>query len=235
MGHWHIHSPQSHTCQPYTRTCHPKCPKPRQKVPKSVQAVTHHTLLFKANPNVGLGYNGELILGDMYSCRYLHKLQHNGTEYIETWKKGLPDGMMDYCYKRLARDGCIFLQNGTEKNTVCCDKSLTKRTELHIQGELIDSISDELFYGQRTLGKQNWEIIVHKLLWREYLPVVIWQLYYTNCSWANIGLKPPSPHGWCGFLSVCRTEFGYVVVEWDTRSWTYLMKMVDIFFSLKLY
>ena len=137
-------------------------PTPMQKVPKSVQAVTHHKLPFRASRFVGLGSTGELILGDYDSERNLHKMQHNGKTYTETWKKELPDGMWVGCYKGVLSDTYIFLQSNKDTNTVCYDESLTNTTKLYIQGALIDSISDEIFYRQGTLSEKNWEIIVHK-------------------------------------------------------------------------
>ena len=207
-------------------------------MPTSVSAVTHHNLPFSAHTLAGLGYNGDLILGDWDSERYLYKMQHNGKGYIETWKKELPDGMKYDCNKGVSSDEYIFLQNirPIDEKTVCYDNSVTKTTELYIQGELTDSISDEVFYKQGTLGKKNWQIIVHK-------PVMEGQSTSGGLASAlqNLQLdrhrilKPPSAHRWGSRLSVCRMKLGYVVVEYFTSS-------MDIFdedgrksYALKLY
>ena len=207
-----------------------------QKVPKSVQAVTHHTLPFTADWRVGLGYTGELILGAYDSSRILHKMQHNGKTYIETWKKELRDGMKYNCYKEVSSDAYIFLQNNMNEKTVCCDKSLTKKSELHVQGILIDSTSEEVFYAQGTWGEKNWEIIVHKTVMRGIstsgvLATVLQKLKLGE----HRTLKPPSPHEWGGDLSVCRMKHGYVVVERNTRSMDIFDEDGRNYFAPKLY
>ena len=211
-------------------------PKPIHSIPKSVQAVTHYKLPFTANWKAGLGYNGELILSDWDSERYLYKMLHNGNEYIETWKKELPDEMVCGCNKGVSSDEYIFLQNDRNGKTVCYDKSLTKTTELYIQGRLIDSISDEVFYGQGTAGKRDRQIIVHKTVMegKSTSGGLASALQYLQLD-RHKTLKPPSPHKWGSALSVCRVKLSYLVVEWSNRS-------MDIFdedgrkcYALKLY
>ena len=194
-------------------------PIPIHSVPKSVKAVTHHKLPFTAYCISGLGYNGELILSDDDSQRYLYKMQHNGDDYQETWRKELPDGMEYHCFKEMSSAGCIFLQNNQDKKTVCYDASLTKLTELQVQGYLIDSISDEVFYRQGTAWGNDWQIIVHKTVMQGtstsgVLASALQQLQLGQ----HRTLKPPSPRGWYDALSVCRTQQRYVVVETYTRS-----------------
>ena len=214
----------------------PNAPKPRQKVPKSVQAVTHHTLSFTASYFVGLGYNGELILGDRDSKRYLHKIQHNDKKYIETWEKKLPDGMKYNCNKAVSSDAYIFLQKNKDTNTVCYDESLTKRTELQIQGALIGSISDEVFYAQGILWQTDWQITVHKTVMEG---ISTSGVLASALQKLQLGehrtLKPPSPHGWGRWLSVCGMKLGYVVVELHTRSMDIFDEDGRNYFALKLY
>ena len=197
--------------------------------------MTHHELPFKASFLVGLGDNGELILGDSDSNEYLFKMQHNGKKYIETWKKRLPDEMAYNCCKGISSDQYIFLQRSKDEKTVCYDKSLTKTTELNLQGELIDSISDEVFYAQETRFQSDW-LIVHKTVMEgkstsSDLASALQNLQLVQ----HKTLRPPSPHGWNSCLFVCRMKFSYVVVTHITRS-------MDIFdedgrkhYSLKLY
>ena len=102
---------------------------------------------------------------------------------------------------------------------MCYDNALTKTTELHIQGRLIDSISDEVFYAQGTAGKRDRQIIVHKTVMAGIstssdLTSALQNLQLDQ----HKTLKPPSPHGWARWLSVCRVKLGYVIA--------YLMKMV---------
>ena len=211
-------------------------PKPIHSVPKSVQAVTHHKLPFTADWDVALGYNGELILCDQDSERYLYKMQHNGKGYIETWKKELPDGMEHHCYKGISSDENIFLQNYVDEKTVCYDKSLTKTTELYIQGRLIDSISDEVFYAQGTSWQTDWQIIVHKTV-MEGKPTSgnLASALQTLQLGRHKTLKPPSPHEWDCRLSVCRVKLGYVVVECDTSSMDIFDEDGRKYYALKLY
>ena len=215
--------------------------KPVQKVPKSVQAVTHHKLSFTVLQIVGMGYNGEFILCDSYSPKHLHKMKHNSKGYIETWIKKLPDGIKSYCWKGVSSDSYIFLQNDKDEDTVCYDESLTRRTELHIQGMLIDSTSEELFYAQGTRYEKDYRIIVHKpvvggIFSSGVLATVLQKLKLGKHK--TLQLKPPSPREWNKLLSVCRMKLGYVVVEFNSR----IMHSMDIFdedgrtlYALKLY
>ena len=210
--------------------------RPIHSVPKSVKAVTHHKLPFTANWRAGLGDNGELILGDWDSERYLHKMQHNGDDYQETWRKKLPDGMEYHCYKGMSSAGCIFLQNDKDEKTVCYDASLTKLTELQVQSYLIDSSNDEVFYGQGTTGENDWQIIVHKTVMEGTstsggLASALQKLQLEQ----HRTLKPPSLHGWRSALSVCRTQQRYVVVELRTRSMDIFDEDGRKYFPLKLY
>ena len=209
-------------------------PKPIHGVPKSVQAVTHHELPFAAHWLVGLGYKGELILSDGDSKRYLYKMQHNGEEYKETWKNELPDAVEYDCYIRISSEGCIFLQNKKDKKILCYDESLTKLTELNLQGTLIDSINDEVFYRQGTWDEDDWQIIVYKTVMEGtstsgVLASALQRLQLGQ----HRTLKPLSPHGWSHALSVCRTELGYVVVELSTRSMDIFDEDGRKYFALK--
>ena len=212
-------------------------PRPIHSVPKSVKAVTHHKLPFTASRFVGLGRNGELILGDRDSERYLCKMQHNGDDYQETWKKGLPDGMVYHCYKEMSSAGCIFLQNYKDEKTVCYDASLTKLTELQVQGALIGISKNEVFYAQGTVWDINdWQIIVYKTVMEGtstsgVLASALQKLHLGQ----HRTLKPPSPHGWHGALFVCRTQQGYVVVEYITGSMDIFDQIGRKYFTLKLY
>ena len=219
-------------------------PKSIHSAPKSVQLVTHHKLASKADWKAGLGYKGEVILGYWDSKRYLYKIQLNGKEYIETWKKELPDGMEYDCYKGVSSDEYIFLQNNKDiyhqgdddEKTVWCDKSLTKRTILNIRGVLIDSTGDEVFFARGPLYRKGCRIIVHKTVMegksaRGVLASALQKLQLDQ----HRTLKPPSPHGWRRDLSLCRTQLGYVVVE----SYTLSMDIFDDngrkYYELKLY
>ena len=102
-------------------------PKPIHSAPMSVQAVTRQKLPFRVHYIVGLGYDGELILADWVSERYLYKMQHNGEGYKEVWKKESPAGMKFDCDKQLSIDGHIFLQGDIDKTIVCYDESLRKK------------------------------------------------------------------------------------------------------------
>ena len=177
---------------------------------KSVQAVTHHKLAFTASRFVGLGDNGELILGDEDSKRYLCKMQHNGDDYKLTWKKELPDGMLYDCNKQMSSDGFIFHQNYKDHKTVCYDASLTKLTELQLQGSLIDSSKDEVFYRQGTFGESDWQVIVHKTGLKGTSTSGVLQRLQLG---QHRTLKLQSSPGWLESLSVCRTQQGYAVVE----------------------
>ena len=222
-------------------------PRPIHSIPKSVEAVTHHKLPFTADWRPGLGYNGELILCDSDSERYLYKMQYYGKKYKETWKKVLPDGMKYDFYKQMSSAGCIFLQNDKDEKTVCYDASLTKLTELQVQGVLTDSINDEVFYGQGTSWGNDWQIIVHKTVMegtstRGGLASALQKLQlgqHRTLKKLQLGqhkkLKPPSPHGWRSALSVCRTQLGYVVVEHNTRSMDIFDEDGRKYFTLKLY
>ena len=185
------------------------------RVPKSVQAVTHHKLPFTADSIVGLGYNGELILGDWDLL--LYKVQHDGKEYKEIWKRMSPKGMKKDCYKQISSDRWILLQNNDDEKTVCYDKTLTKQTELQLKGALIDSSNDEVFYSQGTLHKKDWQITVHKTVMEGTSVSGVLASAQLQLG-QHRTLEPPSPHGWYGALSVCRTQQGYVVVEFNTRS-----------------
>ena len=144
---------------------------------------------------------------------------------------------MEYLYyKGMSSAGWIFLQNHKDKKTVCYDASLTKLTELQLQGALMDSINDEVFYGQGTYGKNDWQIIVHKTVMEETstsggLASALQKLQLEQ----HRTLKPPSRHGWRGALSVCRTQQGYVVVEHGTRSMDIFEEDGRKYFTLKLY
>ena len=148
-------------------------------------------------------------------------MQHNEKEYIETWKKELPDGMEYHCHKGISSDEYIFLQNSrhVDEETVCYDESQTKTVELDIQGELIDSSNDEVFHQQGTRGKKDWQIIVHKFAMGEIstsgdLASALQNLHLDQ----RRTLKPPSPHRWGSVLSVCRTELIYATVECCTKT-----------------
>ena len=202
--------------------------------PKSVEAVTHHKLPFTARWNAGLGYNGELILSDYDSERHLYKMQHSSEEYQETWKKKVPEGMKFDCYKQMTSEGLIFLQNKKDKKSVCCDASLTKLTVLQVQGELIDSINDEVFYRQGT--GRDWQITVHKPVMEGtstsgVLASALQRLQLDH----HRTLKPPSPHGWYSALSVCRTELGHVVVERNAKSMDIFDQEGRKYYALKIY
>ena len=191
-------------------------PKPKRGIP-NVQAVTHHELPFRAELRAGLGYKEEIILSDIDSKRYLYKLEHNGIEYEEAWKKELPHGMPHHCYKGLSNKGNVILQDDEDKETVCYDESLNKKTVLRHKGRLLDCISDEIFYRQGATLGYDWKIIMYKTdLDQESTSGVasalrkMWRLSFNIKS---VTLNPPPCHPWRHFLSVCRTEGGYVAVE----------------------
>ena len=209
-------------------------PKSKHSAPNSVQAVTHHKLPFKAHWRSGLGYNGDIMLGDWKSKRYLYKMQHDGNEYIETWKKELPDGMEYDCCKAMSGDGYIFLQKSDDEKTVCCDESLTKTFVLNHKGLLVDSSKDEVFYIQ--LPSDDAKIIVHKtdMEGRSARGVLASALRKLQLG-RNKTLKPPSPHRWDVSLSVCRPELGYVVVEFETSSMDRFDQDGTKYFAQKLY
>ena len=197
--------------------------------------MTHHKLSFEAHLIVGLGYNGELVLGNRDSRRYLHKMQHDGKEYKETWAKELRDGMEYHCYKQMSSQGYIFLQSGKNETTVCYDESLTKNTELYLQGVVYDSISDEVFYAQEPLD--DCKISVHKIVMEgtsaSSFPASAPQKLQLGPHRIK-KLKPPSPHAWQWALSVCKTMVGYVVVESNTSSMDIFDQDGRKYFALKL-
>ena len=164
--------------------------------------------------------------------------------YKETWKKELPDKMRYNCLKGISREGDLFLQNDLDGKTVCYDGSLTKRAVLHPGGICLDSIDEDVFYGQGTWHGSDFKIVVHKTVeggkstsgvlasasQRQQLsPNRKMQLEEHQT------LEPPSPYRWKSALSVCRTELGDVVVDFDTRS----MEMYDQdgrkYFALKIH
>ena len=205
----------------------------------SVQAVTHHKLPFEANRWAGLGYNGEIILGDKDSTRHLYMMEYNDKGYFETWKKTLPDGMKYYCDKAMSSNGYIFLKNHTNDKTVCYDESLTQTSVLNHKGRLVDSSKDEVFYRQGRLNDSK--IIVHKTDIEERSTRLV---LISALRKLQLGLKPPSPHKtlkppshrrWEGGLSVCITERGYVVVEYRTSSMDIFYKDGRKYFTQKLY
>ena len=174
-------------------------------------------------------------------------MQHNGNDYTEIWKTEFPDGIKSDCFKEVSSDGFIFLQksdnciSAENKNnkTVCYvdyEDSLIERRELHIQGSLIDSASEELFYAHSTWGEKDNKIIVHKTAMASYggfIAAVLQELKLGQ----HRTLKPQSPHGWGTGLSVCRTdlELAYVVVESRTRSMDISDKNGMTHYALKLY
>ena len=213
-------------------------PKPMHRAPNSVQAVTHHKLPFKAHERAGLGYNGEIILSNGYSERYLYKMQHDGNEYKETWKKELPDGMWYGCCKEMSSNGYIFLQNHIDEKTVCYDESLTKTSVLNHKGVLVDSSKDEVFYRHGQLNDSK--IIVHKTdieerSTRGVLASALRKLQLGRQKSPHKTLKPPSPHRWQNSLSVCITEQGYVAVEFITSSMDIFDQDGRKYFAQKLY
>ena len=160
-------------------------------------------------------------------------MEHNGEKYIETWKKRLPDGMKYDCSKGISSDQYVFLQTYSNVNTVCYDKSLTKTVELFIQDELIDSIIDEVFYAQGTLG--DMQIIVHKtgMEVKSSSSDLASAVQNLQLGRQKI-LKPPSPHGWGGCLSVCRMKLGYAVVECNASSMDIFDEDGRKYYALKL-
>ena len=163
-------------------------------------------------------------------------MQHNGKKYIETWKKRLPGEMMYDCYKGISSDQYVFLQRSEDEKTVCYDKSLTKTTELYIQGELIDIISDEVFYRQGAWGKRDWQIIVHNTVMEGKSTSSDLASALQNLQLVQHKiLKPPSPHGWNKCLSVCRVKLCYVVVESNTKSMDIFDEDGRKYYALKLY
>ena len=178
------------------------------------------------------------ILGNKDSKIYLYKVQHNKKEYIETWKKELPEGIEYHCRKRISSDKYIFLQNSrpVDEETVCYDESQTKTMELDIQGEIIDSSNHEVFHQQGTRGKKDWQIIVHKCGMGEISTsgVLASALHNLHLD-QHRTLKPPSPHRWDSVLSVCRTELMYVTVECCTKTMDIFDEYGREYYALKLY
>ena len=146
-------------------------PKPIHSAPMSVQAVTDQKLPFSVHYIVGLGYNGELILADRVSERYLYKMQHNGEEYKEVWKMESPVGIKFDCDKQLSIDGHIFLQGDIDKTIVCYDESLRKK-KLNCMYKVHSLIASMMKYSVHRRHRMDGRLLFIKLLWKQLPPVV---------------------------------------------------------------
>ena len=185
-----------------------------QVISVSVEALTHHDLGFKACLNLGIGSNGEVIIVK-FNSKDFYMIEHNGNEYTQKYRKNLPDGMAYDCNKAIDR-GRIFLKNGYSEDTICYNTELNKLCIIEHEGLLIDCVGDTLFYGQGTLLKKNWNIVIRQLHQdEESVPVPsLGELQ----SEEQVTLQPPACHCWHDYPSICCVNESYAVVEHCTKS-----------------
>ena len=188
-----------------------------QAIPVSVKAITHHDLGFKANILLGMGFNGEvLITKDNSKDFYL--IEHDDNKYTQKYRKNLPDGKsIDWC-KAIDGDR-IFLQNNCIGDTISCNTDLNELCRIDHEGILIDCIGDKLFYGQGTADKKakDWKIVIRQLYEDEQSVPDEPSLGKLQLD-EHVTLQPPAAQGWSGYLSICRVNESYAVVENITRS-----------------
>ena len=169
----------------------------------SVQAITQHRLDFNAHIVLGIGHNSEIIVVKLDST-CLHRIAHDGKDYIQKFKKKLPwtDGN---CYKGIDGDR-IFLQKYWNADTICYNKELQEVCTFQQKGFLFDCIGDELFYCQGAPGKLDGKIVVCQIDEQTLLLK------------KNVILQPPVHRCWGITPSICRVMESYVVVESEARA-----------------
>ena len=187
-------------------------------VPTSLHKVSHLSLSAEANTNVGMSKEGDIVLkGTDTGKLYMYK--YDGKRYLQKWEKVIPAEAGSSCYKAVNRDGDFFLQNDTDKDTICYSSGLHKQYFANHKGELIDTIGGELFYLEKF-----------KNFMKTKRRIKVYNNNHGAASTSHTGtaqegkpltLLPPWRES-AGYPSVCHIQQNYVVVErWN--------KALDVF------
>ena len=185
------------------------------RVPTSLLRVSRHSLSVNALFKVGIGKQGDIVLED-YDTTKLYMYEFDGKRYVQKLDKIIPSEIGTVCHKAVNSDGDLFLQNGTDKDTICYSSVLRKKYSVNHKGRLRDSIDGELFYVEvfNKFFKTKWRIRVYN----DNHGAASTSHTGTAKEGKPLTLLPPwKDSDYCS-PSVCRVQQNYVVVDYRDRA-----------------
>ena len=188
-------------------------------VPTSLHKVTHYSLSVKVEWRAGIGKQGDIVLeGTDTGKLYMYK--YDGKRYLQKWDKVIPAEAESGYTRAVNSDGDLFLQNGTDEDTICYSSGLRKKYSVNHKGTLIDSIDGELCYLEefKNFGKTEQRIVVYN----NNPGAASTSHTGTAQEGKPLTLLPPWRES-ASCLSVCRVQQNHVVVG----RWNYSLDVFD--------
>ena len=182
------------------------------RVPKSLHQVSLFELPTEAKWTDGMSEQGDIVLHD-YNSETLGMYQYNRERYSLKWAGNFPDEIdpKKVCYKCISSRGELFLQNGTDEDTICYSNSMHKQYSVSHKGKLINIIDGELFYLEK-FGNNQYKIVINSA----------GSSSHTETSQREVLSLPltllPQWRVAAHYPSVCRVQQCYVVVEYYNRA-----------------